>query len=104
MLASPRPILRLVAAIAFALALAPISAATAGTDGNAGLARHNHVVLLRDGRSPDTKDAALNAHRPRVAQSALVASAWPPLNGRSYDGRSPDTKDAAASAHASTSR
>ncbi len=40
---------------------------------------------VRDGRSPDTKDAAAAAH---ATQPASVV-----------DGRSPDTRDAAAAAH-----
>jgi hypothetical protein len=53
-----------------------------------------------DGRSPDTKDAALVAHRlNRVPSIAEVVSARPPLNGIGYDGRSPDTKDAGLAAH-----
>jgi hypothetical protein len=61
------------------------------------------TAAVRDGRSPDTKDASLNAHRSRLAQSAQAASAWSPLNGSAYDGRSPDTKDAAAAVHSTTS-
>jgi hypothetical protein len=53
-----------------------------------------------DGRSPDTKDAALAAHRgSRVLSASKVVTSWPPVNGNGYDGRSPDTKDAALAAH-----
>lgn len=53
-----------------------------------------------DGRSPDTKDAALAAHRQsRALFATKVVSTWPPLNGTGYDGRSQDTKDAAAAVH-----
>ena len=58
-----------------------------------------------DGRSPDTKDAVLAAHRAsRTLLSTNSASSWPPPNGIGYDGRSPDTKDAATSAHSSRTR
>jgi hypothetical protein len=53
-----------------------------------------------DGRSPDTKDAALAAHRQgRILSATTIVSARPPLNAVGYDGRSPDTKDAALAAH-----
>jgi hypothetical protein len=68
---------------------------------------HPNVILLRDGRSPDTKDAGLAAQQ----------QAFTPVDGRSpdtrdaaraarenlltpTDGRSPDTRDFAALAHA----
>jgi hypothetical protein len=53
-----------------------------------------------DGRSPDTKDAALAAHRQgRILSATKIVAAWPPINAIGYDGRSPDTKDAALAAH-----
>jgi hypothetical protein len=53
-----------------------------------------------DGRSPDTKDAAMAAHHgSRVLSASGVASTRPTLNGTGFDGRSPDTKDAALAAH-----
>lgn len=53
-----------------------------------------------DGRSPDTKDAALAAHHgSRVLSSSKVVSVRPTLNGTGFDGRSPDTRDAAYAAH-----
>jgi len=53
-----------------------------------------------DGRSLDTKDAALAAHHgSRVLSLTRVVSVRPPLNGTGYDGRSPDTRDAALAAH-----
>jgi hypothetical protein len=50
-----------------------------------------------DGRSPDTKDAAHNAHLKRSTNVVKGASA------ASFDGRSPDTKDAAAAAQTRSS-
>ncbi len=56
---------------------------------------------VRDGRSPDTKDAAVAAHAPKVGygfgQSGFAGRATQPP--RVVDGRSPDTRDAALAAH-----
>jgi hypothetical protein len=84
---------RLTAAIALAFALACTTvglASAAWAPANA-----NHF----DGRSPDTKDAALTAHQGRLAAGPATAS-----QSAISDGRSPDTKDAAAAAaHATPS-
>ena len=74
-------------AVTLAVALFAVSSAGAG---------------IRDGRSPDTKDAAYLAHldgrSPDTidAAAAVHATARPPA----VDLRSPDTRDAAAAAHA----
>jgi len=105
MRASPKPMLKFTLAIAFALTLTTFQATTAGADSNSSAARQNDAPVLRDGRSPDTKDAALNAHRTsRALLTAKATSSWAPANGNTWDGRSPDTKDAAAAAHSSSSR
>jgi hypothetical protein len=68
-----------------------------------GKTRQARAVL--DGRSPDTKDAAAEAHRISHAVIATkTLSSWPPLNATVWDGRSPDTKDAAIAAHSSSAR
>jgi hypothetical protein len=80
------------ASAAAIVALAASASAFAGgrVDGrspdtkDAALAVHARGQLLIDGRSPDTRDAALPAH---ADDQALV------------DGRSPDTRDFAALAH-----
>jgi len=84
-------------ALAFALACTTAGLATAAwAPTNA-----NHF----DGRSPDTKEAAIAVqHGSRVLLTATGESNWPPVNGIVYDGRSPDTKDAAAAANAGQSR
>ena len=55
---------------------------------------------VRDGRSPDTKDAAYLAHldgrSPDTIDAATQAHATPPVV---VDLRSPDTRDAAITAH-----
>ena len=91
---------RLSATIALALAFA-LACTTAGLATAAWAPTNaNHF----DGRSPDTKDAAIAMHHgSRVLLTATAVSNWPPVNGIGYDGRSPDTKDAAA-VHASQSR
>jgi hypothetical protein len=57
---------------------------------------------IRDGRSPDTKDAAYLAHldgrSPDTIDAAAAAHAT--ANQPAIDRRSPDTRDAAAAAHA----
>jgi hypothetical protein len=54
---------------------------------------------VRDGRSPDTKDAAYMAHldgrSPDTIDAASRAHATPSI----VDGRSPDTRDAALAVH-----
>jgi hypothetical protein len=52
-----------------------------------------------DGRSPDTKDAALAAHRSNRSLSGASVGQTKPPDGTTFDGRSPDTKDAAYAAH-----
>jgi hypothetical protein len=89
---------RLTAAIALAFALACTAAGLATAAWAPTNANHF------DGRSPDTKDAAIVMHHgSRVLLTATAQANWPPVNGIGYDGRSPDTKDAAA-VHASQSR
>ena len=74
----------LVVALALGALLAPVAGAT-----------------IKDGRSPDTKDAAYLAHldgrSPDTIDAAAQAHATPPVV---VDGRSPDTRDAATQAHA----
>jgi hypothetical protein len=109
-------------AVAIALALtATIATQAALGGGKAGPGIESGTVVLRDGRSPDTKDAgiearqALNlvdgrspdtkdaaaaAHRnARITEGVAIRYAWPPLDAAIFDGRSPDTKDAARNAH-----
>ena len=66
----------------------------------AGLLVTSANAAIRDGRSPDTKDAAYLAHldgrSPDTIDAAAHVHATPPV----VDLRSPDTKDAAAAAHA----
>jgi hypothetical protein len=66
---------------------------------SAGLLVTSANAGIRDGRSPDTKDAAYLAHldgrSPDTIDAAAQAHATPPA----ADLRSPDTKDAAAAAH-----
>jgi hypothetical protein len=67
----------------------------------AGLLVSSAAAGVRDGRSPDTKDAAYLAHldgrSPDTIDAAAQAHApTTPI----FDLRSPDTKDAAAAAHA----
>ena len=83
MTASRNRILSLAAAIALATSLAMVAADTAFAGTRNG---SPPAAALRDGRSPDTIDAA------SAVQSAGVSSL--------PDGRSPDTHDAAAMAHA----
>ncbi len=65
----------------------------------AGLFVNGAAAGVRDGRSPDTKDAAYLAHldgrSPDTIDAAANAHATPPV----VDLRSPDTRDAAAAAH-----
>src|SRR5262249_49052855 len=103
MIGSHKPMPLVAAAIALAFSLATSSAAPAHAD--TGPALHNQATP-RDGRSPDTKDAALAARQQtftpadgrspdtRDAAQAVQARLPSPL-----DGRSPDTRDAAALAH-----
>ena len=83
MTVSRNRILSLAAAIALATSLAMVAADTAFAGTRNG---SPPAAALRDGRSPDTIDAA------SAVQSAGVSSL--------PDGRSPDTHDAAAMAHA----
>ena len=66
----------------------------------AGLLVTNAGAGIRDGRSPDTKDAAFLAHLdgrpPDTIDAAAQAHATQPV----VDLRSPDTRDAAVAAHA----
>jgi hypothetical protein len=87
---------RIVTAVAIGVAFGWIGVPAAGATAPQWAPR---VANQFDGRSPDTRDAALRAHDDRfksssLAPSALMASQAPSL----IDGRSPDTKDAAYAA------
>ena len=83
MTASPNRILSLAAAIALVISLTTVAGGTAfaGIDNGP-----RPAAALRDGRSPDTIDAA----------SAILSAGMSSLP----DGRSPDTRDAALAARA----
>jgi hypothetical protein len=88
--------LRLIHRIAFPLTVLAI----------ASIAATSATAAIRDGRSPDTKDAAYLAHldgrSPDTLDAAAAAHAKP--GQPTLDGRSPDTRDAAATALAAPAR
>lgn len=102
--------LGLVTAAALAVLAAP-SALAGGFDGrspdtrDAALQAHSSPSGLFDGRSPDTRDAALNAHSasygpPNGWYGYGVSLAKAAQGTQVADGRSPDTLDFTALAHA----
>jgi hypothetical protein len=103
MLRSGKTTLTLAVAIA-AWLTATIAAPAALGSGNAGTTVQTGAALVRDGRSPDTKDAGIEARRqaltlvdgrsPDTVDAALAAHSGLTV----LDGRSPDTKDAALGA------